>query len=81
MVSHISREHSESLPVSKQQSSFSGRFEFSVLRQKKKGISGGDFLGDFWLPTPKVGWVIKTSLVCPSLWWGIQQKLEDSHCV
>lgn len=50
VVTHISREFSQSLLVSKQQSSFSGRrFEFSVLRQKKRGISGGV------LPTPKVG--------------------------
>lgn len=38
VVSHISRELSQSLLVSKQQSSFSGRrFEFSVLRQKIQG--------------------------------------------
>lgn len=59
VVSHISRELSlywpQSLLVSKQQSSFSGRrFEFFVLRQKKGGISGGV------LPTSKVGWVVNT---------------------
>lgn len=58
VVCHNSRELSQSLLVSKQQSSFSGRrFEFSVLRQKKekkKGISGGV------LPTPKVGWAVNT---------------------
>lgn len=41
VVSHISRELSLSLLVSKQQSSFSEkRFEFSVLKQRKRGFLG-----------------------------------------
>lgn len=55
VVSHISRELSQSLLVSKQQSSFSeSRSEFSVLRQRKGGISEGV------LRTPEVGWAVNT---------------------